>query len=127
MSLVVGNALCKCSFGAAPSALGVLPINLATGCSQPAANIQDAVPFVNIKPFGVCMSLANPAVATATTAALGVLTPQPCTPVTTAWAPGCPTVMLKDAPALDQESIAPCSFAGIVALTFPGEVTIQIP
>jgi hypothetical protein len=68
------GASMMCSFGAAPSTLVVLPTNkvLAT---TPAANIMDNKPIVNIPPFGVCMSLANPTVAAATAAALGVLTP----------------------------------------------------
>jgi hypothetical protein len=37
-----------------------------------AATIMDYAPIVNIPPFAMCQSLANPTVATATTAALGV-------------------------------------------------------
>ena len=60
--------------------------------SKPAANINDHIPMVNILPFGMCQSLANPMVAAATAAALGVLTPMPCIPVTPApWVPGSPT------------------------------------
>ena len=44
-----------CSFGMAPSSLVVLPSN-----RVPDANIMDHIPMVNIMPFGMCMSLANP-------------------------------------------------------------------
>jgi len=77
--VVCGGASLQCSFGAAPSALMVLPKNRFT-TSMPIANIMDNVPFMNILPFGVCSSLANPAVASATAAALGVLTPSPAPP-----------------------------------------------
>ena len=59
----------------------------------------DNKPFVNILPFGMCMSLANPMVAAATAAALGALTPMPCIPVTPApWVPGSPTVLVGGMP-----------------------------
>ena len=84
------GAMMTCSFGVAPSSLIVLPQNRVMTNNMPAANIMDNKPIVNIPPFGMCSSLANPQVAAATTAALGVLTPMPCIPVTvTPWAPGC--------------------------------------
>ena len=61
-SVVGGN----CSFGLAPSSLVVLPVNRVMTGNQPAANIMDHMPMVNILPFGMCSSLANPAVAAAT-------------------------------------------------------------
>ena len=83
-----------CPFGMAPSALNVLPQNR-TVTSAPLANIMDNKPMVNIMPFGMCTSLANPTVASATAAAWGVLTPMPCIPAITApWAPGSPTVLI---------------------------------
>jgi hypothetical protein len=75
----------------------------------------------------MCTSMANPAVAAATAAALGVLTPMPCTPMTQAWMPGCPTVMLGGPPALDSSSMAICDFGGVINITFPGQVTVSIP
>src|SRR5215216_4078697 len=87
---VCNGAVLMCSFGVAPSALTVLPKGPPVNATkQLAANIMDHAPMVNIKPFGMCTSLANPQVAAATSAASGVLTPQPCIPVVPApWAPG---------------------------------------
>lgn len=98
---VVNGAMLACSFGAAPGTMIVTPENMTNAGKQPAATIMDNIPMKNIMPFGMCMSLANPQVAAATSAALGVLTPQPCIPVTTApWVPGSLTVMIKNKPAL---------------------------
>ena len=62
-----------CTMGMAPSSLVVLPINRVMTDEVPDANIMDHVPLVNIMPFGMCMSPANPMVAAATAAAMGVL------------------------------------------------------
>jgi len=125
---VCNNAVLKCSFGAAPSMLGVLPINREMTSNQPAANIMDHIPIVNIRPFGMCSSLANPATAAATAAALGTLTPTPCVPVTTTpWTPGSPTVLLSNMPALNDTSILMCMWAGVIKVEFPGQVTHEIP
>ena len=102
---VINTAQLMCTFGAAPSVLMVLPKNLTMTTDQPQANIMDNIPMMNIMPFGMCMSLANPMVASATAAALGVLTPMPCIPVTAApWAPGSPTVLVANMPALQNTS-----------------------
>ena len=75
---VVNGAMMMCTCGAAPSTLIVLPVNRTMVGGVPAANIMDHIPVVNIPPFGMCASPANPTVASATSAALGVLTPMPC-------------------------------------------------
>ena len=95
---------------------------------MPAATIMDNVPMKNIMPFGMCQSLANPAVASATAAAFGVLTPMPCVPVIPVpWAPGSPTVLIGNTPALNQSSKLMCAYGGVIQITNPGTTNIQIP
>ena len=125
---VCSGATLMCSFGVAPSSLVVLPVNKTMTSNMPAANIMDNVPMVNIMPFGMCTSIANPTVASATAAAMGVLTPMPCIPVIPApWAPGSPTVLLGNMPALNNTSKLMCTWAGVIQVTVPGQVTEQIP
>ena len=126
--LVCMGATLKCSFGVAPSSLLVLPLNRTLVSNMPAANIMDNKPFVNILPFAMCQSLANPMVATATAAAMGVLTPMPCIPVTVApWVPGSPTVLIGNMPALNNSSKLMCSWAGIIEVLVPGQFTTMVP
>jgi len=125
---VCNGALLQCSFGVAPSSMVVTPENLVNTNKQPAATIMDHVPNKNIMPFGMCQSLANPQVASATAAALGVLTPMPCLPVTTApWAPGAPTVMIKNKPALYNTSKLMCNWAGVISINVAGQFTVNVP
>ena len=115
----------QCSFGAAPSALLVLPVNKVLQ-STPMANIMDNKPFVNILPFGVCTSMANPMVAAATAAALGVLTLMPCIPVIPApWVPGVPTVLIGNMPALDMNSKCMCAYGGVISILAPGQFVVM--
>ncbi len=124
---VCGGAMLKCSFGLAPSSLMVLPINRVKTI-MPIANIMDNKPFVNIMPFAMCTSPANPTVAAATAAAMGVLTPMPCIPVTTApWMPGSPTVLIGNMPSLNNSSKLMCTWGGIIEVVVPGQFTISIP
>jgi hypothetical protein len=125
---VVNGAQLLCSFGTSPSSLVVLPANRTNVANQPEATIQDHVPMVNIMSFGMCITPSNPQVAAATTAAFGVLTPQPCIPVTTTpWAPGAPNVVIASQPALDNVSTCNCMWGGVVTVTDPGQQTKQIP
>jgi hypothetical protein len=124
--LVTTGAMMMCTFGMAPSTLNVLPTNK-TMAGAPAATIMDCAPMVNIPPFAMCMSIANPTVAAATAAALGVLTPMPCIPVTTPWTPGSPTCMIGGMPALNNTSMCTCAWGGMIQIGFPGQVTTSIP
>ena len=121
------GAMMQCSFGAAPSSLVVLPANQVL-TATPDANIMDNKPLVNIMPFGTCSSMANPVVAAATAAALGALTPMPCIPVIPApWAPGSPTVLIANMPALNSDSKLMCAYGGVIQITNPGQTTVMIP
>lgn len=121
------GAMMQCSFGMAPSSLMVLPANRVL-TKVPDANIMDHIPMVNILPFGMCQSPSNPMVAAATAAALGVLTPMPCIPVTAApWAPGSATVMIANMPALNNSSKLMCTWGGVISINFAGQATVNVP
>src|SRR5271165_6410462 len=119
------GATMMCTFGMAPSSLVVLPPpKMAMTNQMPDANIMDHIPMVNIMPFGMCTSLANPVVAAATAAALGVLTPMPCIPATPApWVTGAPTVLMGGMPTLDNVSQLVCIWGGQIQFSTPGEMT----
>lgn len=116
---VTATAMLQCSFGVAPVALVTInPTVLVEG--KPAATATDAAPLVNIPPFGMCTTLSNPTVAAATSAALGVLTPMPCIPVTTPWVPPVPTTLIGGKPAINLTAKCMCSWGGVIQITNPG-------
>lgn len=122
------GAMMQCSFGVAPSSLVVLPTNRVMTNEVPDANIMDHIPLVNIMPFGMCSCPDNPEVAAATAAAMGVLTPMPCVPVTPApWVPGAPTVLLGNFPTLDNTSELICTWGGVITFSDAGEETVEVP
>ncbi len=125
---VLAGAQIMCSFGLAPSSLMVLPDKRVLAENRPVATILDNKPFVNILPFGLCTSLANPITAAQTAAALGVLTPGTCTPVMPApWVPGSPTVLVGNQPVLTQPSMCMCAYGGVVTVTMPGATRETAP
>lgn len=124
--LLCQDTLLKCSFGVAPAPFNVLSLNRVLTCSLPAANIMDNKPMINIPSFGMCNSLANPTVASATAAAMGVLTPMPCIPVTsTPWTPGSPQIAVANMPIVTQQSKCMCNWGGIIEATIPGQMTVD--
>ena len=124
---VCGGAMLTCSFGMAPSVLNVLPVARVVS-NTPLATIMDNVPLVNVMPFGMCQSPANPAVAAATAAAMGVLTPMPCIPVIPGpWIPGSPTVLIGGKPALNNTCKLMCAYGGVIQITNPATTNIQVP
>jgi len=108
--LVTMGAQLQCTSGTAPSVLAVVAPPV-TGEMKPTANIMDHIPMTNIMPFGTCNVL--------TAAASGV--PTPCVPATAApWAPGSPTVMVRQAPALNNSSTCTCCIGGCISIVMPG-------
>jgi hypothetical protein len=120
MPLVTATATMTCSFGVAPAVLTVAPASQVLVEGKPVATIKDCVTGANVPPFGMCSSLANPAVASATAAAQGVLTPQPCTPQLVPWTPGVPLVTAGGTPVVNSTCTSTCAFGGAITLTNPG-------
>lgn len=122
--IVTAGALLMCSFGVAPSAL-ICESNVLAD-ELPVATIFDFAPIENIPPFGMCSSIANPEVDAATVAALGVLTPMPCVPVTIApWVPIAPTIMVDEMPVLVLGSVCECAWGGVIEIDDPGQFTVE--
>ena len=123
MSLLVAmGANLTCSMGNVPAPIKVTSQNKVLAEGKPAATVQDCAPTSNVGPFGMCSSLANPQVASATAAAMGTLTPQPCIPVPAGtWMPAKPNVLIGGKPCLTQDCKLLCAYAGQITVTVPGQ------
>jgi len=109
LAVVGETSLIQCLFGLVPTPLMVLPDRTIMAEGMLMGNITDIIPLINIVTFGECISLANPEVASATAAALGVLVPMPCVPVIVdPWITLAIDVIVTEGPALDQTSIVMC-------------------
>jgi hypothetical protein len=117
MSLaVVGEtSLIKCTAGAMPTPLMVLPDRTVIAEFMLMGNITDMIPVVNIVPFGTCTILA----------AVGdpACTPIPVTP----WISPAVTVLVQGMPALDKSSVLQCLVGGTITVVEPGNVTVMVP
>jgi hypothetical protein len=103
----------------------VLPVARVLACGRPVAAIADHESLVAVPTFGMCRSLLNPEVASATAAAEGELTPMPCVPALAApWVPGNPQVLVGGQPVVAQPSTLLCTFAGEITVTQPGQETV---
>lgn len=123
----VTAAMMTCSFGTAPASFVATPRPIMTS-NMTVGVITDMIPFTNIPPFAMCTSLANPTVASATSAAAGVLTPMPCVPAPAGpWVPGSPTHLITGIPALNNSCKLTCMWAGVISITLPGQFQEVIP
>ncbi|MBP3273907.1 MAG: DUF4280 domain-containing protein [Butyrivibrio sp.] len=120
--LVTATGTCMCTMGTTPAPIKVTSQAKTLAGGKPCATIQDASPMANVGPFGMCTSLANPQVAAATTAALGVLTPQPCIPAPAGmWIPTKPKVLIGGKPCLSQDCKMICAYAGQISIVNPAQ------
>ncbi len=123
--LVTTGAMMTCSFGVAPAALNAIPMGVTAG-GLPVATTMTHAPMANIPTFGMCNTPSNPVVASATAAALGVLTPMPCIPATsTPWVPGSLSVTISGMPALTNTCTCNCMWGGVITITSPGQVIAE--
>jgi hypothetical protein len=86
------------------------------------------IPFLNIIPFGFCISPENPMVIAAILASLGSVTEAPCTPMTfDPWITTAPTVLIGGLPVIDDLSILSCLWGGEIIAIEPGEFCTIVP
>lgn len=123
-----GLALTRCSFGMVPMPFITIPIHRDITFIMPAATIMDHFPFLNILPFIMCQSKANPMVIAIMAATFGAVQMAPCIPMTFApWVPPCPTVTIDGMPAANNSAKTFCLWGGCISFIFPGQVTTLIP
>ena len=119
---IITGAQLTCTFGAAPSAFVATSSPTVLFEKKPVGTIMDAAPFVNIVPFGMCNSPANPA-----GMAKPVPTPCPCVPIPLGqWIPMAPTKLMTKNPILLQGSILMCQWGGVIQAANPGSTQEQV-
>lgn len=117
---VTNGAMLQCSFGTTPCSLTIADASRPLCGNMLMATIQDNT-STNIPTFGMCQTLNNPQVSSATSAAMGTLTPQPCVPAITApWAPGSGMLKVKGVPALTDSCTCSCMWSGMISIKNPG-------
>lgn len=123
-NLVCTGATLQCSMGTTPATFAASGQTPTAG--SPAGVVTDIDPSC-IPPFGLCQSLANPQVASATLSAQGTLTPQPCNPVIAApWTPGSSEVTIDEVAALDDSSQCACTWGGSITVTAAGQEPVTL-
>ncbi len=121
------GAVLQCPFGSAPAAFSALPAPRVVINGRTAGVMTDTAPTVNIPPFGMCSSLSNPTVASATSAAMGVLTPMPCVPVPAGpWLNPVPKVSIGGQSAISNGSKLMCAWGGQITVQSAGQTSVQV-
>lgn len=119
---VTSGTQAKCSFGDVAPIIATSQTKV-LGCGKPVATIAD----LPQAPFGMCKTPTNPAVAAATAAALGVLTPAPCACVPAGpWTPGKASVLIGGKPVITTESSARCAYGGQISIVAPQQTKVVI-
>lgn len=123
---VCSGAKLKCSFGAGPKPMMVLPFNgTTTELAKPLANNMDIISMLNIPKFGVCSSPANP-MNWKLAGPVPVFIPSPCIPIPVMpWNPASKKVKIGKNPAMLETSKTMCAWAGSIEVDDPGVKKIE--
>lgn len=123
-SVVVSGANIKCTMGQGAGTLNVTSQLICKAGKKHIATVQDTIPMANVGTCGMCISMANPIVASATAAALGVLTPQPCIPSPVGmWMP-VGKIKISGIPSVSADATLICSYAGTISIVSTGQVIV---
>lgn len=124
--IVVNGGAATCSMGTAPGTITATTQQKVLAGGMPAATIQD-FSMAAISPFGLCTSILNPAVQTATLAAMGVLQPQPCTMTPNGtWVAQKPSVTVGGSPVLTSDCQGTCAYGGCITVVNPGQTKVML-
>ncbi len=121
---VVTGATIMCTMGMGTGTVTATAQAVVTYEGKMAATTMDVTPMVNVGACGMCTSMGNPAVASATAAAMGVLTPQPCTPVPAGSWLGSAAPTVGGQPSLTNDATLTCSYGGTIKIVNPGQTKV---
>jgi hypothetical protein len=112
--------------GTSFSVFNILPKNKVLSSSMPLA-VTTNVDSYSIATFGMCFSLANPAVSAATAQALGILTPVACKPMILAsWQGTSNKVFINNYPLLTVGCKLFCAYSGIIEVINAGQFKVFV-
>lgn len=118
-SAVCHGATLSCSQGSAFSLLQVRRHSLGTDRALTLATVNDALPLVNIAPFGACLAPAHPLAATGAA---------PCVPQTAGcWQLRAPSTRYQGQSALRSDATLTCGYGGVIRVLQPGPHAIALP
>ena len=119
------GAKLKCSFGAGPKDMVVLPISMAMNANKPLAAEMDFVPMLNVPAFGQCKSPLNP-MCWQMVGPVPVFKPAPCNPITIMpWSPVSKKLKLGGFPAMLATSKTMCIWMGSITVDKPGVTNVE--
>lgn len=115
--LVTNGDLCTCSNGSISCPLMVIDPLRKMKVDGKSAAIATDNSIANVSTFGMCNNINNPAVAAATAAAQGVLTPAPCVPVAIdTWNNTVKKTSINGVIALGENSTLNCIYGGCIKI-----------
>jgi hypothetical protein len=119
------GAKIKCSFGAGPKDMVVLPLAMTMNASKALAAQMDFVPMLNIPAFGQCKSPMNP-MNWKMVGPVPVFVPSSCIPVTVApWSPVAKKLKIGGFPAMLDTSKTMCIWMGSITVDKPGVTNVE--